>query len=250
MNSDFESAKTYLHKANELVDIKNNPVVNSMLIAPLKSIPIVGDLIDSSTNTLLENHQKEKEQQLLNIILSGKDIITTEMVNDIEFIINFNKVLESVKRLATNDKVNFFGNLIKNGYLSGDHIDSNLFEEYLNILNTMSFREIKYLTDYKLYCEEISKNKKGNSNNNVNYNKWGIFSRDYSKKNKISINELCSAFMRIKQTGFIDEVLETESGDVDEDNYSFNSLGIESNGFYIEKCFLKFYDMVLNMQEL
>ena len=41
-------------------------------------------------------------------ILSGKDIITTEMVNDIEFIINFYKVIESVKRLATNDKVKFY----------------------------------------------------------------------------------------------------------------------------------------------
>ena len=53
--------------------------------------------------------------------------------------------------------------VVRNGYLSGMHIENNLFEEYLNILNTMSYREIQYLLDYKLYCEDRSKIKKGKS---------------------------------------------------------------------------------------
>lgn len=63
-------------------------------------------------------------------------------------------MVEAIKRLASNDKVVFFGNLIRNGYLSGNHIGVNEFDEYLNILSTMSYREIQYLVDYKKFCEQ------------------------------------------------------------------------------------------------
>lgn len=82
------------------------------------------------------------------------------MVNDVEFIVNFARTREAIRRLATNDKVKYFGNLIRNGYLSGEHIENSKFEEYLDILNTMSYREIQYLIDYKKYCEEKSKGKR------------------------------------------------------------------------------------------
>ncbi len=252
MPSDFELVKISLHNANELVNMKNNPVVDSVLLAPVRALPIIGDLIDSSTNKLLDNYQKEKEEELANFILKNGTLITSSMVNDVEFIINFNRVIEAIRRLATNDKVEFFGNLIRNGYLSGNHIDSNLFDEYLNTLNTMSYREIQYLVDYKLYCEEKSKNEKRNSKKikgKVSYCRWGVFSRDYTMQNNITRSELSSAFMRIKQTGFVDEIFETESGDVDEDLHSFNSLNVESSGFCIESSFLTFFDIVLKLEE-
>ena len=51
--------------------------------------------------------------------------------------------------------------------------------------------------------------------------------------------------MRIKRTGFIEEEYETESGDVDADDNTFNSLVVDSNGFYIDNSFDRFYKMVL-----
>lgn len=54
-----------------------------------------------------------------------------------------------MQRLATTDKVEYFGNLIRNGYLQGKHIDGSIFDEYIHILNTMSYREIQYLVEYK-----------------------------------------------------------------------------------------------------
>ena len=49
----------------------------------------MGDLIDSSTNKLLNDFQQKKEQELLDVILQDDHSITSEMVNDVEFIINF-----------------------------------------------------------------------------------------------------------------------------------------------------------------
>lgn len=251
MNNELEEVKLSLKNINNLVDIKGNPVISSVIMAPVKSIPILGDLIDSSTDKLLENFQQKKEQELIEVILKDSTSITTEIVNDVEFIINYAKVVEAVKRLATNDKVKFFGNLIRNGYLSGEHIANSEFEECLNILNTMSYREIQYLIDYKVYCETESKKRKyksiTTSNGYTRYNRWSYFAPEYAKKYEISRKELYYSFMRIKQTGFIEEEYETEDGDVDDNTVS--SLSVDSTGFYITERFLRFYEMVLKMEE-
>lgn len=251
MNDELEEVKLSLKNINDLVDIKENPVVGSVIMAPVKALPILGDLIDSSTDKLLENFQQKKEQELIEVILKDNTSITTEMVNDVEFIINYAKVVDAVKRLATNDKVKFFGNLIRNGYLSGEHIANSEFEECLNILNTMSYREIQYLIDYKVYCETESKKRKYKkvtiTNGYIRYNRWNYFETEYAKKYGISRKDLYYSFMRIKQTGFIEEEFETEDGDVDDNTVS--SLSVDSTGFCITERFLRFYEMVLKIEE-
>lgn len=242
MNDNLEQAKIKLHNIDEIADIKSNPVVESVLMPVIKSVPIIGDMIDSSMNKVIEDFQQKKEQELIDVILKDKNTITSNMVNDVEFIINYSRTLESVRRLATNDKVKFFGNLIRNGYLAGEHIACSEFEEYLDTLNTLSYREIQCLVDYMLYCQEKSKNKK------IQYNAWASFRKDYAKKMKISESELWGIFTRIKRTGFIEAEFETESGDVDEKDNKFDSLQVESNGYCIDSSFFRFYDMVLKIE--
>ena len=60
MNEELESVKLSLQNINDIVDIKGNPVVSSVLMAPVKAIPIIGDLIDSSADALLDDFQKKK----------------------------------------------------------------------------------------------------------------------------------------------------------------------------------------------
>lgn len=243
MNEEFELKKEALNNVHDVADIKSNPVVDSVLMPFIKSIPVIGDMIDSSMDKIIENFQHKKEEELIEVILGDQNSITSEMVNDVEFIVNFAKTKEAVHRLATNDKVRYFGNLIRNGYLSGNHIDNSEFEEYLDILNTMSYREIQCLTDYKLYCDKMSKSKK------VRYNYWAYFRRDYSKVTGIAEDELWSIFTRIKRTGFLGEEYETQSGDIDKEDYTFDSLEVESNGYYLDDSFQRFFDMVLSISE-
>lgn len=76
-------------------------------------------------------------------------------------------------------------------------------------------------------------------------NKYETFCREYSKQINVSSREIAYVFLHIKQTGFIEEEFETESGDVDQDDNTFDSLNVESTGYYITKEFLNFYEMVL-----
>lgn len=75
MNEKLEMAKNSLYNANEIKDIKENPVVESVLLAPIKAIPVLGDLIDSSTNKLLTINE-----QIQNIA-QKKDTLCRRMYN-------------------------------------------------------------------------------------------------------------------------------------------------------------------------
>lgn len=240
INEDFEVAKASLHNGNEMADIKSNPVVDSLLMLAIKTIPIIGDMIDSSMNKIIEEFQNKKEQELIEVILKDNHSITSEMVNDVEFIVSYAKTREVVLRLATNDKVKYFGNLIRNGYLSGEHIDNNEFEEYLTILNTMSYREIQCLIAYKQFCDEKDKELKIE-------NRWHQFVKDYKMPYDLDTESMYSLFQRIKSTGFIYESYASESGEVEDD--TVDELVVEGQGFVISQIFNRFYDMVLKMHE-
>ena len=246
MYQEFEQAKTLLHKANDMAEVKNSPIVESTLMPLIKVVPIIGDLIDSSLNKVIEDFQKNKEREFIEVILKDRYTITSEMVNDVEFIFNYAKALEAVKRLASNDKVKYFGNLIRKGYLSGEHITNNEFEEYLDILSSMSYREIEYLVGYKLFCEKQSKRKEKVHDN------WQGYLCDYvdgmNEEEQMSVFYMLPKLIR---TGFVEEVYETEEGWVNtEDNQlRIDTSRVNKTGYRLTMSFDRFYEMVLELEE-
>lgn len=248
-----EEIKNDLRNINDISNIKDNPAVQSVLLSPLKSIPIIGDFIDSATENLLNDFQKRKEHELINVILSESNCIVSEMVNDVEFIINFNKTLEAVRRLATNDKVKFFGNLVRNGYLKDKRIENSIFEEYLDILNSLSYREIKYLIDFKKWLDK-------RSDLPVSINDWSHFKEEYSKENGIYCTELENIFVGLTRTGFIKVTYREDEKIVClcDDKKARKKLEKKENkraisnvyDIYLTLHFGKFYKMVLKEGEL
>ena len=238
MNEELELAKVSLKNANDYADIKSNPVVESVLMPIVKAVPVIGDMIDSSMNKVIEEFQEKKENELIEVILKDKNSITFDMVTDVEFIVNFARAREAVRRLATNDKVKYFGNLIRNGYLSGEHIENSEFEEYLDILNTMSYREIQYL----IFLKEHPLGKKGITS-------WGKFEQlfydEYGKENE----KPYFCYLRLKRTGFVDEKYCLESTSVSQDSggdYELDFTDIDSEGFSATASFNIFYKKVLD----
>ena len=164
----LEKIKQSLNNSEDLVDIKNNPIVKVTILSVIKAVPILGDLIDSSLDNCLTIFQENKRNELIKLILSNVNI-TSDMVNDVEFILNFAKTLEAVNRLSSNDKIRYFANLVKNGYFTANKVENDLFEEHLRLLTTLSFREIEYL--YFLY--QYQNKHFGKSN------KKGEYTRDF-----------------------------------------------------------------------
>lgn len=209
--SDFENTKMALYNAGEIKDIKNNPVVKTTILSVLKSIPILGELLDETFSVALTKFQEEKRAELIGIILRDSTNITTEMVNDIEFIMNFAKTLDAVNRLSSNDKIKYFANLIKNGYLKNNKIDDGEFEEYLFALSTLSYRQINILNDLYIYEKNVKSDdfKDGTKKNNKlaeRRESWNLFIKDMTEKYSITEEDVQSILSSISSTGFCREI--------------------------------------------
>lgn len=226
----LESTKLSLQNTDTMSDVKHNPVV-SPLLSLLKGIPLCGDLIDNSIESLLKHFQTQKQKELLNIIESSAGTITSDMVNDVEFIMSYLKTGNAIAKLLNADKVKFYGNLLVNGYLSEqEKISADEFEEYLELLNSLSYRELEYLVLFKEFSSK--------HNGRLVYQNWTAFRMEF--QNKFPNRNINSAFKRLQRTGFINEVIET--GTVDEGTLS---LDINSIGFEAEPEFFRFNEMVL-----
>lgn len=237
MNEDFEVAKAELHSVEEIADIIKNPIVRNMFFA-VQKIPKVGELVSASAEYLLDGFQNGKEQNLNEIILRDNHTITSDMVNDIEFIVNYSRTLDAVHRLATNDKVKFFGNLIRNGYLSGEHIENDEFEEYLEVLVTLSYRQIECLAEFY--------QKSHSTNGKIIDKDW----EEFKKNSKYPENDVNFIFKQLVRTGFINECRGVISFDGDDvDGELLADIDGSFLGYELDDSIMKFYDMVLKMED-
>lgn len=204
----------------------------------VKGVPVIGDMLDSSTNKLIEELQK-KEQEFIDVVLKDKHTITSDIVNDVEFIVNYNRTLEIVRRLAINDKAKYFGNLIRNGYLSDSHVENNEFEEYLDALNTMSERELEYLVFLKEH--PVGKN------DVISWQKFEkIFSEQFGGLNE----KPYFIYLRLKRTGFVDEEYRLYNTSISKDSagdYELDWDKIESHSFSVTALFDCFCKMILGI---
>lgn len=139
MDKQLEPTKAMLRALDKAV-----PVGNVAIPAVLSMVPVIGPLVEGAIDETITAFQEKKRKELVDIILTS-ELITSERVNDVEFILNMAKTLEAVNRLATNDKVKYFANLIKNGYFSKTKIQSDVFDEFLHMISMLSYREIEHL---------------------------------------------------------------------------------------------------------
>lgn len=227
----IESTKRDIQNMDTVLGIKNKPAV-AALISSIKTIPFIGDFIDNSIENVLTDFQSKKQQQLLEIIDNTSiGTVTSDMINDVGFIMSFVKTVNAVNKLLNGDKVKFYGNLLVNGYLSErDKISADEFEEYLELINTLSYRELEYLSFFR----EFSTKYRGR----LVYQKWREFSIEFRRN--FQNRDAYSAFKRLQRTGFISEVIET--ADVEGETLS---LDINSVGFEAESEFSQFNDIVL-----
>ena len=135
----------------------------SVLAGVLSVIPFFGAYVDELTVQAFENYQNSKRQKFVDVVLSNTDLITSDKIKNESFIINIAKTIELVDRCASDDKVVYYGNLVRNGYFSLDkQIKNDDFDEYEAILTDLSDREIRYLVAFAEYARKHNRELSGN----------------------------------------------------------------------------------------
>lgn len=202
--NNFEEDKLSLRNCEEFADIKNNPVVAAFITSVKPLFPFWGELADGVVNEVLTKNIIEKRKKLLDIILSDTEMITTDMSSDVECIISFKKTVEAVDRLVTNDKIVYFGNLFKNGYLNDDRIQAYKFEEYFNIIDALSYRQLDLLALLHTYStKEISCDNEKEEDSK----RWMLFKEDACKIFDITGDDLIAILKSAEKSGLCKELV-------------------------------------------
>lgn len=251
----FDSMKRSIDKAESLKEIKATPLVKTTITSILKSVPVIGDLLDGCIDAVLTEFQQRKRNELIQLILSDGECITSAMVNDVEFIINFAKTLEAVNRLATNDKVCYFANLLRNGYLGMKRISNDEFEEYIYLLSTLSYREIEHLV--VLY--RFEKRQRQSEVHTEHENVLKEFNAELDKAFHDSTCDSYDVYQRLCGTGLVQQLYKTNNPTVEKHEvsseyydgieYEVSNIEIENDGFFSSTTAEQFIEYIMDNEK-
>ena len=207
MKEETEIAKLNLENSNNILDIYDNPVVKAILGAISGDLNIAGSLVENGIEKLLQKRQKDKEKALLEaVFLDGS--VTLNDINE-DFIFEFAMTYNAVIHLLQNEKIIYFANLLKNTVHNSDR-DSNTFQESIERLCSLSYREIEMLLLLNK-CQEkyyesnvgmLESSKYIESTKNI----WNTFVNNAIEEFGLPKEVIKSIFSGIERTGFCDDV--------------------------------------------
>lgn len=212
----FDDERYALEKIEMTEDIWNHPVVQCLISAVGEIWPIspLVDLVNNGVSKMLEKQKKRKQEQILQELLESK-ALTEENIKNVDFVIEFAKLLSAVNRTRGNTKIQCMVEIFK-GTVCYDKKDYDLYEEYLQRIYNMSEREMNILfIMYECEKKEELTNYSGDSREQKIARIW--HEEKLSAREKLGIDEatLRSIIIGIQRTGFCSvEYIHYAAGDV------------------------------------
>ncbi len=194
-------------------------------------------------NIAINKFQKSKRDKLFQKISDYRGVLTTDTIKNIEalpFVFEFAKTLDLINRLANDKKLDFICNCFGVYFLTEYHgNDIDQYEEFLDHLSTLSFREIEILiTLYKIESECLSNkqnqqdDKSKNGRESISGKSISVLKQMAPEKWNLNENEMESILTSLCRSGFLRELV----GSI---------LGYYGGRFYTTEYFEKFLGYIL-----
>ena len=193
-DNSVETAKKKLNNANSLA-----AVADSVFALFSYFLPQLNLLTPQIQERFSEKISKNRQIFCDDIMALGFSV-TREQLNDVAFLTEFQKTIEVIDRLATNEKIHFFANLFHNSFSGKDKFDYDEYEELLRSLSQLSKSEICLLIDFW----RASQLQKQDKDNPVFRTSWDRFAAICFDKG-IDKERLIAKMTAISRTGLCKE---------------------------------------------
>lgn len=184
MNEKLEMEILDYNNLKELEDIGKNPVIQTLL----SLIPGISDGVKAAIEMKIYETQKKKIETVCDLIFTDINV-TSDMLMNVDFIIEFLKMIDVVNKLSSNEKIKYIAKLFRSSFIESPDYNTSEFEEFLYRINDLSLREIDILVD--LY------------NNFDNIEKFYKIEMDKFMLNRATVNSILSG---ISRSGFCSEM--------------------------------------------
>lgn len=184
-----------------------NPVIRGIigLIQLAPPVSAFDEAANASWQRAKERKQKADEKRkrtLLKELYEGRQELTEELIQQEDFLFAIEAVARASLRARRDEKIHLFARLLLNA-CQDDNLGSDAFDEYLNILDSLTIRELKVLKLFKIHQENFT----ADYLNNPQVDKqpyWEAFSKEAEKQLNIPKEHLTSILASTSRTGLFE----------------------------------------------
>ena len=149
--------------------------------------------------TKIENIHKYRLIELADEIEKGNVQLTQERIESEEYLYCCYSIVKAVLNTRQKEKIRYFARLFTSS-INTPEITIDEYEEYLSILDEISYRELGILATLSR-CEKEYSHQAGESDFDRRIRFWDHFSDEVCSKFSIPMEELSSILTRLNRTG-------------------------------------------------
>lgn len=185
---------------------QTNPAIRALI----QLVPIVS-VADAALVTKIEKTRTERARVFFDELGNGTVQLTQEMIESEDFLHCYFSTLKAASNSHRREKIRYFARLLTSSITLSEISTIDEYEEYLSILDDLSFRELELLIVLSRYEKEYFLQDDKNPLQRAN-RLWDQFSPEVCSKFSISDGELDGMLARLNRTGLYKTIIGTYVG--------------------------------------
>ncbi len=185
------------HHINLLKRYENSPIIRSLI----QLIPCgVGSALDTAITIKIINMREKRLRVFYDKLGEGDIILTPDLLESEDFLHYYISTCKAVINTKRSKKVEFFAKLLK-AYIIYDELKQlDEYEDYLKILDDLSYRELVILTKLESYEDQYLRE---NDENDLQFcsKYWDKFIKELIYELKVQEDEIDATLTRLNRTG-------------------------------------------------
>jgi hypothetical protein len=160
----------------------------------------IGSGIDAALLTRLQNISEERTKAFFDELAEGNIVLKPELLESEDFLHCFFATAKAALNTRRREKIKFFAKLLKASTLPDAFSNTDEYEEYLWILDELSFRELSILFILDNYESQFPKIAEENDLQRAN-RFWDRFTTELIEKLSVPKDEIDAILTRLNRTG-------------------------------------------------
>ena len=174
-----------------------NPLLRSLIqLVPLG----IGSTVDTALMTIIENIRLKRLRDFFDELQEGKIQLSPELIESEDFLHCYFSTLKASMNTRRSEKIKLFAKLLSASFREDRPIDIDEYEEFLSIIDELSYRELYIL--FKLYKYYDKYPKQENESDHDRANRfWDEFLNDICNDLGLIKDEFNPLLTRLNRTG-------------------------------------------------
>lgn len=177
---------------------ESNPVIRGLIqLLPLG----IGSGVDVAITVQLENIRRERLKTFFDELGDGSIQLSEDLLESEDFLHCYFATAKAALNSRRREKIRMFASLLKSSTQEGKLSNIDEYEEYLSILDELSYRELMVLFKIDEYESKFPLKKEDENELQRASRFWEQFSEDLFNELGIPKNEINSILTRLNRTG-------------------------------------------------